>query len=170
MTKLTRGDIWKMLPTDGKAAYLSNIDLRNIDMNAIDLSGSDLSGSDLSGSNMGCADLRGSDLSGAKLMGANLVGAIMIGTNLTNADLRGAKIKWNSGNGREIRNIRLGCYTVVICITHNVRMMAIGCQQHTIDEWMGFRDDEIDVMDFGALEWWYRYKDTLETIIDNWDE
>ena len=44
--------------------------------------------------------------------------------------------------------------------------MAIGCQQHTIEEWKNFDDEVISKMDSNALEWWSRYKTVLFSLID----
>ena len=37
----------------------------------------------------------------------------------------------------------------------------IGCQNHTVEEWEGFSDERISVMDRQALEFWAQFKPTI---------
>lgn len=42
--------------------------------------------------------------------------------------------------------------------------IAIGCQQHRIEEWLDFKDDEIDKMSRKALEFFKKFKSIIEQI------
>jgi hypothetical protein len=44
-------------------------------------------------------------------------------------------------------------------------VMAIGCEQHSIDKWMNFSDEEIDKMDTNALQWWEVWKPRIQQLI-----
>lgn len=146
------------------------VDLHGCSMHLVNLRHANLGGSDLKGADLSKANLCYAKLDFALLDNAHLYCANMFGADMTGAELTGADLRWSIGNGNEIRSFHLGYYHVVICITHNVRVMAIGCQQHTIEEWMRFDDDEIEAMDDYALEWWGKYKALLENIIDTWDK
>ena len=45
-------------------------------------------------------------------------------------------------------------------------LLQIGCQQHPIEAWKNFTDDEIDFMDREALEWWKKYKEPVLAIVE----
>lgn len=45
-------------------------------------------------------------------------------------------------------------YDINISDTH----LRIGCKSYTFNEWEKFSDKEISKMDYGALEWWNKYK------------
>lgn len=162
-----------------RGARMRMAHLNYASFNEADMEGADLSNANLIHANARATNLRGANLYGASmdcaymyradLRGAILCGASMRGSRMTGADLTDADIRLSYGNGRQIRTFQFPRYHVVICITHNVRNMAIGCQQHTINKWMQFDDDEIDSMDNHALEWWRVHKCILQTIIDKWD-
>ena len=44
-------------------------------------------------------------------------------------------------------------------------LMRIGCQQHSLEEWENFTDEQIDDMDFDALEWWEEWKNKLLPLV-----
>jgi len=136
---------------------LSGADLSGADLRRADLSGADLSGADLSGAYLSGADLRHADLSGVNLRHAYLRHA-----DLRHADLSGADLRWTTGNNREILTIQSGTYLIVICGDE----MFIGCESHTIGEWMSFSDSNIHRMDDGALTWWKTWKPIIKSIID----
>lgn len=166
-TDLDRCDFYRadMAWSDFRGVDLHGCSMRLADLSHANFGGSDMKGADLSAANLCYAKLENAFLDGACLCRASMHGADMTGAELTGADLR-----WSIGNGNEIRSFQLGYYHVVICITHNVRVMAIGCQQHSIDDWMRFDDDDIEDMDGkAALKWWGKYKAFIENIIDNWD-
>ncbi len=70
--------------------------------------------------------------------------------NLRGADLRGADLRYCIGNGKEIKSLQIGTYL----ISYTKDILNIGCQSYILDEWKEFSDEEIKVMDDGALEWW----------------
>ena len=88
------------------------------------------------------ANLRGADLRYADLRGADLRGA-----NLWDADLWGAK------------NAPLIIPTLrwLVCI-NGFGYMRIGCQNHKVEQWKAFTDQEISRMDSDALKFWNQYK------------
>ena len=105
------------------------------------------------------ANLRGAYLSGADLRGADLRGAYLGGANLGGANLR-----YCIGNSKQIKTIQTETYY----ITYTDKVMAIGCKQHTIEEWFNFDDETIDKMNKGtSLEWWAKWKPRLQDIIIN---
>jgi uncharacterized protein YjbI with pentapeptide repeats len=118
-----------------------------------------LANADLQFANLRGADLRGADLRGADLRGAKLQGADLQGANLQHADIR-----YVGGDGKILKSI-LDWWRIVIARDFNI--MAIGCEQHSIDKWMLFSDVEIDNMDSKALTWWKKYKPMIKNIIEN---
>ena len=100
------------------------------------------------------------NLEGANLEGANLKGANLKGANLQEANLQGANLRWAIGNNRELKTLHLGTY--ITCISCGA--IAIGCKQYTPNEWWGFADVDIAVMDEGALKWWNEWKDTIKKV------
>jgi len=117
----------------------------------------------LGGANLGDADLGGANLRGANLGGANLGGANLGGANLRGADLRGAKFWSTQGNGSEVKTLQSEKYQVNVILSN---LMQIGCEIHTIAEWMLFDDDKIKSMDAGALIWWKKWKPVIIAFID----
>ena len=45
-------------------------------------------------------------------------------------------------------------------------MMRIGCQNHSVEAWKNFTDEEIKSMDSDALEFWNKYKTMLLVACD----
>ena len=97
----------------------------------------------------------GANLEGANLDGANLRGANLRGANLWGANLRGAK-----NAPFIISGLR---WTVHISGTG---MMRIGCQNHSVEAWKNFTDEEIKSMDSDALEFWSEHKTMLLVACD----
>jgi uncharacterized protein YjbI with pentapeptide repeats len=149
------------------ATSLVNADLRGADLWCADLRGSDLRGVDLQaaglcGANLQGANLEGANLEGVNLRGVDLGGADLGGANLRGADLENADIRWVFGDGKRIITID-DYYRIVIMLEYGV--MAIGCKQHSITEWMNFSDKEIDKMHAGALQWWKVWKPRIQQLI-----
>ena len=138
---------WLSNPDEGERMNLSGADLHDANLHGADLRGAKLIRADLRWDNLSYANLHGADLSWADLRGADLRGA----------DLRGA-----SGNNAELLSLQSGKYL----ITRTKEVMAIGCEQHSIEDWMAFDDARIKRMDSGALEWWKVWK----PIIQQWIE
>ena len=113
--------------------------------------------------NLRGAYLRGSDLRGSDLRGAYLGGPDLGGANLYEANLEGADLRYCIGNSKQIKTIQTETYY----ITYTDKVMAIGCKQHTIEEWFNFDDETIDKMNKGtSLEWWAKWKPVLKTIME----
>ena len=104
------------------------------------------------------ADLRGADLRGADLRGADLRGADLYGANLRGADLYGAK------NAPMIINAGFP-WDVIISGTG---MMRIGCQNHSVEAWNNFTNEEISAMDSKALEFWKQFGAMLLNCCDTY--
>jgi len=102
------------------------------------------------------------DMRGANMRYANMSDANMLDADMRGADMRGANMRYTLGNMIELKTLALEKYVV----TFNDSHMAIGCQQHTIEEWFEFTDDRISQMDHGALEWWKKWKDFIFTAIE----
>ena len=85
-------------------------------------------------------------LRGANLRDANLRGADLYGANLRGADLRGAAIV---------------IYGMMWPIQITKNCIKIGCQSHTLDDWVDFDDDKISKMHDNALEFWKENKDFI---------
>ena len=84
--------------------------------------------------------------------------------NLIGANLGGANLRYCIGNSKQIKTIQTETYY----ITYTDKVMAIGCKQHTIEEWFNFDDETIDKMNKGtSLEWWAKWKPRLQDIIIN---
>ena len=119
--------------------------------------GADLRGANLEDANIRGADLRGADLEDANLRDANLRGADLEDANLRGADLRGANL-WDA-NLRGAKNAPLIIPTLrwLVCI-NGFGYMRIGCQNHKVEQWKAFTDQEISRMDSDALSFWNQYK------------
>lgn len=161
-------------------AYLAEADLhgallQDADLRTANLDGADLQEACLCGANLSEAKLEGANLCRANLRNVNLWDASLYGANLERvrlwgANLQGADIRYCYGNGVQIYTLQLTEYHVAICITDNTRVMAIGCQQHSIDDWMQFDDEEIWAMDERvAVDWWRTYKSVLQAVINDID-
>ena len=125
------------------------------------LTGANLHRANLLGANLYGADLTWANLGRAILEGANLDGATMVGANLGGANLNGASLLWVIGNGKEIKTIQTDKWPIVL----TKDTMAIGCEQHSIEEWMSFDDAQINEMDASALEWSRTWRPVIEQII-----
>ena len=131
-----------------------------------DLNGRNLCGSDLSHRNLRGSNLRGSDLSGSYLSGSNLRKCDLSGSNLSDCDLRGSILSGSNlegcrfirtiGDGNQIHTMQTTVWPVVIFLGQNT--MAIGCEQHSIDDWRIFTDSKIARMDDNALSFWKNWK------------
>ena len=117
--------------------------------------------------NLRGANLRGANLCGANLCDANLRGASLRGADLCDADLRdanlcGANLCGLNGNLRHVKSLQIEKYY----ITYTSKVIQIGCQRHTIEEWKSFDDEKIRHMDSGALDWWSKWKPIIMQIIE----
>ncbi|QCQ60915.1 pentapeptide [Rheinheimera phage vB_RspM_Barba14S] len=146
---LRGADLW--------TAYLRGANLRGANLRGANLSGANLRGADLSG-----ADLSGADLSGADLSGADMSRADLSGADLSGADLSGANLRSTIGNQGQIITIQTDVWQIV----YTSDVMQIGCQRHSINDWLVFSDDHISKMDSKALEFWKKWKPILVLILE----
>ncbi|UYF76599.1 pentapeptide repeat-containing protein [Acinetobacter ursingii] len=109
------------------------------------------------GANLRDANLRDANLGDADLWGANLRDANLGGANLRDANLGGANL-WGA-NLRDAKNAPLIIPTLrwLVCI-NGFGYMRIGCQNHKVEQWKAFTDQEISRMDSDALSFWNQYK------------
>ena len=80
---------------------------------------------------------------------------------LTYANLIGAYLHHCVGNGKEIKTIQTDSWPIVYTDTD----MAIGCQQHAIEDWWNFIDARIATMNEDALSFWRKWKPILQQIM-----
>lgn len=94
------------------------------------------------------ANLSYSNLSGADLSDANLRYA-----NLRDADFSGANLRY-----ADLTIIQTNIWTIYIQKKH----IRIGCEYHTVNEWLGFDHETISKMSSEALPWWKKWKPVIE--------
>ena len=102
----------------------------------------------------------GANLWGANLLGANLLGANLWGANLLGANLWGANLRDAKDAPLIITSLRWPVYI------GGTGMMRIGCQNHSVESWKNFTDEEIKRMDSNALDFWNKYKTMLLVACD----
>lgn len=173
------GDKEQMVDYRGK--NLRGVDLCGADLNKADLSNADLSRAnlhwaDLNEANLQLAklnkanmhwvklnksDLREADLREADLHGADLSEADLRGAKLSGADLGRANLRYALGDGKLVKSFLVHPYHVVL--TKDV--LAIGYEQHLIEDWMRFSDARISKMDEGVLEFWKMWKPIFMEIL-----
>ena len=112
--------------------------------------------------NLSGANLSGVNLSYANLSGVNLVAANLSEANLSYANLSGVNLSYAIGNMREIKSAQFDQWAV----TWSADVLAIGCQQHAIEEWRNANPRWIAAMDSGATNWWSRYGALVLQLID----
>ena len=109
------------------------------------------------GANLRDANLRDADLGGADLRYANLGGANLGGANLRGADLRDANLRDADLGGAKNAPLIIPTLRWLVCI-NGFGYMRIGCQNHKVEQWKAFTDQEISRMDSDALKFWNQYK------------
>ncbi|HCK30102.1 MAG TPA: pentapeptide repeat-containing protein [Acinetobacter ursingii] len=138
-------------------ANLRGADLRDANLRYANLWAADLRGANLWGAKIRGADLRGANLGGANLRYANLWGADLRGANLGDADLRGADLRGANLGGAKNAPLIIPTLRWFVCI-NGFGYMRIGCQNHKVEQWKAFTDQEISRMDSDALQFWNQYK------------
>ena len=138
-------------------ANLRDANLGDANLGGANLGGANLWGANLRDANLGDANLGGANLGGANLWGANLRDANLGDANLGGANLGGANL-WGA-NLRDAKNAPLIIPTLrwLVCI-NGFGYMRIGCQNHKVEQWKAFTDQEISRMDSDALKFWNQYK------------
>jgi hypothetical protein len=145
-------------------------DLRGANLGGADLRGADLQYANLRGANLRGADLREADLCGANLREADLYMADLRGANLGVADLCKANLCDANLGWADIRLTKmpdtdkfLNSPYSICHIRHNT--VRIGCEYHTVEEWLSFSDEQINEMHSTALEWWICNKEIIFYIV-----
>ena len=133
-------------------ANLGDADLRDADLWGANLRDANLWGANLRDANLGDADLRDANLGDANLRDADLRDANLGGANLWGANLWGANL-WDAKNAPLI----IPTLRWLVCI-NGFGYMRIGCQNHKVEQWKAFTDQEISRMDSDALKFWNQYK------------
>lgn len=112
------------------------------------------------GANLWGANLRGADLRDANLRYANLWAADLRGANLWGAKIRGADLRGANLGGAKNAPLIIPTLRWFVCI-NGFGYMRIGCQNHKVEQWKAFTDQEISRMDSDALQFWNQYKAML---------
>ena len=87
---------------------------------------------------------------GANLRGANLSGTDLLGANLSGTDLRGAGLMIYQFDN----------YTAYVTIDS----IAIGCQRHTLEQWLSFSDAELAHFSEDAVESAKKHRSAIAAI------
>ena len=154
-----------------KKANLRGANLYGANLYGADLYGANLYGADLRGANLRGANLRGADLRGANLYGADLRGADLYGANLYGADLRGADLYGANLYGADLYGAdgeKRTIYQAPVIVSGlrwdvmiYADMMQIGCEFHSVDDWVKFKPSRIKLMDSDAAKFWAANKEAL---------
>lgn len=72
-----------------------------------------------------------------------------------------ADLTYAIGNGIEIKHSNNYRWHLV----WTKIMLVIGCQQHSIDDWLSFDDSHISKMDGSALDFWCKYKSEIMQLV-----
>jgi uncharacterized protein YjbI with pentapeptide repeats len=111
---------------------------------------------------MSRANLSNANMSRANLSNANLSGVNLSDASLFRSDLSDANLSRTVGNIFNIKTLHCEKYP----ITYTEKVLQIGCERHSIEEWKNFDDEKINSMDSGALEWWVKWKPIIMQIIE----
>ena len=149
---LAKHKLW--IETDGKEG-------ERADLYRADLHRADLSGAYLYGAKLELADLSGAYLYGVNLERADLTRADLYGAKLEGANLKDTKLWGTIGNMREIKSLQLDKYSV----TYTADRLQIVRENRSIEEWKGFSDGDIEMINID-LDWWENYREVIFHIID----
>ena len=152
-TKLPGEDLRDL---DLREIYLEHADLTDANLEGTNLKGNDLSGAKLNDAILTKADLRDANLFGANLSGACLAGANLQGAVLNAANLNDITINYCIGDGRRIKSLQVGIYSVA----YTQKYLAIGCTQKPIEEWRNYIP-----MGSYRYEYWKKYSPLLWEIM-----
>ena len=147
---------------DFRGADFRGADFREANFNGADFREASFNGADFRGADFREASFIWADFRKANFREADFKGAYFRGANFREADFIGASYQYCTGNAKELKSMQLDTYLIVF----NKHFLAIGCQQHSIEKWKNFTDDEIDSLDNGALEWWNKWKDFIFKAIE----
>lgn len=148
------------------AAFVS-CQIQQTDFQESNLQGCTFYGAEIANCDFSQCDLTACDFSFAYLRDCDFTEAILTGAKfeearLINCDFTDAKIEHIYGNGGDIKSLQCSQWNVTIMEGY----MAIGCKTYKQEEWWNFTDEEIDVLDTFALEWWKEWKSILRSIVD----
>lgn len=141
-------------------ASLQDANLRYANLIGASLYGANLHGADLRHANLQDVNLQSVNLIGADLRYAGLQRANLTRANLRGANLIGADIQYTTGNNKDIVTLQAMNYTIVYTDT----VIAIGCEQHTIEWWYEQTPETVAKLAPDASEFWAKWKPTLEAI------
>jgi len=147
---------------EAAAANLGYANLGDANLRYANLGAANLRYANLCGANLRAADLSYANLRGASLRAADLSYADFSGADFSGANLRDASLNGVTGNMREIKSAQFDQWAV----TWSADVLAIGCQQHAIEEWRNADPRWIAAMDPGASDWWSRYGALVLQLID----
>ena len=146
-------------------ANLRDANLEGANLRGANLEDANLRGANLEGANLRGANLRGANLEGVNLWGANLWGANLRGVNLEDANLRDANLWGANLRGAKNAPVIISGLRWTVHIS-GTGMMRIGCQNHSVEAWKNFTNEEVKSMDSDALEFWSKYKTMLLVACD----
>lgn len=160
---LEKHKLW-LADEGGERAKLGYVDFTDAQIRFADLRHADFRGADFTNADLRNTNFTWSNFSGANFTGADLGYTRLIGANLENTALHNASLDHCTGNRREIKNISfIEDYDIAYTATH----LQIDYRKHVIDDWWGFAEHEIRLMDGERLlKFWGEWKDTIKTIIE----
>ena len=161
---------WLEDQTKGKRANLQYANLQSANLQSADLQSANLQYANLQSANLQSANFQHANLQSANfqhanLQCANLQSANLQSANLQYANLRYANLRYADLRYADLRFIPTGDSSTIFCMNSNMYgivvtkgVIAIGCQQHSVEDWKSFTDERISEMDTGALAWWRIWK------------
>ena len=113
------------------------------------------------------ANFRGADLQEVDLQGVDLQGAFLKGAHLRGADLRGAYLRGADLQGVEFDDIIMIIDTTYYTIQiKGKKWIKVGCQEHSLEQWLNFKEKEIKKMADDALEFYPILVKCLKTLFN----
>ena len=110
---------------------------------------------------------RGGEFLGGYFLGGEFLGGEFLGGEFRGGEFLGGYFRGGYFLGGYFRGEAITKAPIFIfnigkwCASITSKMMAIGCQHHTHEDWKNFTDDQISDMANGALEFWSRNKSFL---------
>ena len=160
-----------------ESANLEDANLRGANLYCANLHGANLEDANLRDANLHFANLEDANLLDANLLDANLCSANLENANLENANLENANLRGANLHGANLHGANLrGAKNSPLVINglnwdvqiNGTGMMRIGCQNHSIEDWKSFTDEQISQMASDALEFWNQHKSMLLGVCDSY--
>jgi hypothetical protein len=148
---------------DFRGVILSDDSFRCIEFNGVDLSGGFLDGCKFVDCIFKNCELDGVSFVNSYLTGSKFISSSLKGANFTNARLIDtlivdSKINGLIGNAIELKSMQVETYQVA----YYDNILAIGCEQKTIEEWKNITREELIKLDgFYAVSWWKKWEDVI---------